>query len=190
MRRLITLLLAAAATTAVIRAIAHKRASGSEEKRGPSVMPRPTAPPVERTREEPEPVHETNEPSRDESGTAETPGPIDEGESGAITAAPVPEEPAPEPAPAPDDSELERAVESKIAEDPAVETESVDVDVEGGVAQLRGSVPDEQTALRVGDDAARVEGVIGLDDQIDRDAEETAESEAARPSEDKGDEDE
>jgi hypothetical protein len=166
MRRLITLLLAAAATTAVVRAIARKRASGAEESPGPSVMPRPTAAPAGEKREEP--VHETDEPSADESGTSETPGPIPEGESGAITAAPVPEEPVPEPPPAPDDSELERAVESEIAEDPAVETESVEVDVEGGVAQLRGSVPDEPTALRVGDDAARVDGVIGLDDQLER----------------------
>src|SRR5690349_11905505 len=133
MRRLITLLLAVAAAIAAARAIARKRGSGTDENLGPSVMPRPTQPSRE-------------EPMEDK---AETPGPIEEGESGAITAAPVPEEPIAGPERETDDAELERAVETEIAEDPAVEADEVQVEVEGGVAQLSGTVPDEQTALRV-----------------------------------------
>lgn len=118
----------------------------------------------------------TEEPtpaSPEEPATADTPGPIGEGEPGAITAAPVPEEPVPEAPPAPDDDELERAVQIEIGEDPAVLAEGVEVDVEGGVAHLTGSVPDEETATRIGDDAARVDGVIGLDDDLERGGEAT-----------------
>jgi osmotically-inducible protein OsmY len=45
--------------------------------------------------------------------------------------------------------------------------DEVAVDVEEGVAQLRGTVPDDETARRVGDDAAHVDGVIGLDNQLE-----------------------
>jgi hypothetical protein len=167
MRRLIVLTVASAAASAAFRAIARRRAAKKPGPPQPGVMPRPTAAPPATPREEP--VAETPDRASSESSEkSETPGHIDEGDPGAITAAPVPEEPAPAPPPRPDDAQLERAVESEIAEDPAVPDEAVQVDVEGGVAQLRGSVPDEETAARVGDDAARVDGVIGLDDQLER----------------------
>jgi hypothetical protein len=174
MRRLIMLLVALGGAAAAARLV-MKRRSGGDEPSPANVMPRPTPPEEDRMPDrEPEP-----EPA---SAPADTPGPIDEGEAGAITAAPVPEEPTPEAPPAPDDAELERAVETEIAEDPAVPEEAVEVDVEGGIAQLRGSVPDEETALRVGDDAARIDGVIGLDDQLERpgNAESPDEPEAAK----------
>jgi BON domain len=189
MGRLIPLLLALAGAAAAARMLWRRRSRDKEPAGG--VMPRPTAapaaagaptapgeagqpsarepdpdpepPPMPPTEPDPSPAAEPSPSPGDE-----TPGPIDEGEPGAITAAPVPEEPEPEPAPAPDDSALERAVESEIAEDPEVPHEGVEVDVEDGVAQLRGSVPDEETATRIGDDAGRVDGVIGLDDQLDR----------------------
>jgi hypothetical protein len=172
MRRLIMLLVALGGAAAAARLV-MKRRSGGDEPSPANVMPRPTPPEEDRMPDrEPEPA----------SAPADTPGPIEEGEAGAITAAPVPEEPTPEAPPAPDDAELERAVETEIAEDPAVPEEAVEVDVEGGIAQLRGSVPDEETALRVGDDAARIDGVIGLDDQLERpgNAESPDEPEAAK----------
>ncbi len=92
------------------------------------------------------------------------PGPIDEGESGAITAAPVPDaEPAArsETIEPPDDATLVHEVESKIAEDPAVPEDGVKVEVEDGVAELTGTVPDETAAQRAADDAAHIDGVIG-----------------------------
>lgn len=192
MRRLISLLLGSAAVAAAVRLVARRRADRSPSE--PNVMPRPTAAaagaptapgeagqPSARTVSEEEPMRE--EPDQQSSSPEETPGPIPEGEPGAITAAPVPEEPAPEPSPAPPDSELERAVEAEIGEDPAVPVEGVEVDVEGRVARLTGSVPDDDTATRVGDDAARVDGIIGLDDKLERGADTSGEP---TPSESRG----
>ena len=182
MRRLITLLLGLAGVAAAVR-IALRRRSGRQEPLSASVMPRPTAPPAAEDVPTPEPApmpsYEPDPTPTGESPESATAGPLDEGEPGAITAAPVPEEPEPEPAPAPDDATLERAVESEIAEDPAVPAEDVEVEVEGRIAQLRGTVPDEETATRIGDDAARVDGVIGLDDQLERPSGEADEPGAA-----------
>jgi osmotically-inducible protein OsmY len=97
---------------------------------------------------------------------AETPGPIQEGAPGAVTRAAVAEAPAPEAAPAASDDTLEERVERQLSEDPAVPDEGIEVDVESGVAQLSGTVPDEETAERVGDDAARIDGVIGLENEL------------------------
>ena len=116
------------------------------------------------------------------------PGPIDEGEPGAITAAPVPDaEPAArsETVETPDDATLVQEVESTIAEDPAVPEDGVKVEVEEGVAELTGTVPDETAAQRAGDVAAHVDGVIGLDNKLEpgRRGSRAARSRAARRTE-------
>jgi len=144
MRRLLTLLLGATAAAAAAQLARRRRQDSAAAPAPPSPMPAPTARPL------PDP----------------TPGPIDEGAPGAVTAAPVPEAPAPAPQAAPDDATLEQAVETEIAGNPAVDEDGVRVDVDDGVAQLSGTVPDPETAERVGDDAAHVDGVVGIDNQL------------------------
>ena len=44
---------------------------------------------------------------------------------------------------------------------------SMNVLTEDGIAELTGTVPDGPTAQRIGDDAARVDGVVGLDNKLE-----------------------
>jgi hypothetical protein len=170
MRRLLALLLAATAAAAAAL-LARRRRALSAASPPPAPMPGPTTAPVE-----PPPAPMAAEPAPEpEPATAPTAGPIDEGEPGAITAAPVPEtEPAAksERVETPDDATLVHEVESTIAEDPVVPEEGVKIEVEDGVAELTGTVPDETTAERAGDVAGHVDGVIGLDNKLEPGAEE------------------
>ena len=72
----------------------------------------------------------------------------------------------------PDDATLVHEVESTIAQDPVVPEDGVKVEVEEGVAELTGTVPDAESAERAGDKAAHVDGVIGLDNKLDPNAQE------------------
>jgi hypothetical protein len=169
MRRLLALLLAVTAAAAVL--VRRKRAQAAMPP-APAPMPAPTAPP--RAAAPVAPVATPGpEPAREpaaEPASEPTPGPIDEGEPGAITTAPVPDATAVHEAATvetPDDDTLVREVESELAKDPAVPDDAVKVDVEEGVAELTGTVPDAGTAQRVGDDAAHVDGVIGLDNKLE-----------------------
>jgi hypothetical protein len=172
MRRLLALLLAVTAAAAVL--VRRKRAQAATPP-APAPMPAPTAPPRAPAPAAPVAPVATAAPEPAPEPAAEpapepTPGPIDEGEPGAITTAPVPDATAVHEAATvetPDDDTLVREVESELAKDPAVPDDAVKVDVEEGVAELTGTVPDAGTAQRVGDDAAHVDGVIGLDNKLE-----------------------
>jgi hypothetical protein len=160
MRRLLALLLAVTAAGAAF--LARRRRAEVGTPPAPAPMPGPTAAPPA------PPV--APEPAQDPAD--QTAGPIDEGEPGAITAAPVPDTTAvreAETVDTPDDAALEREVESELAKDPAVPDDAVKVDIEDGVVELTGTVPDEDTVQRVGDNAAHVDGVIGLDNKHEPD---------------------
>jgi hypothetical protein len=177
MRRLLALLLVATGAAALL---ARRKRAQAAAPPAPAPMPAPTAAPVPpppaapvtpaaAVAAEPEPATEPSEPAEP------VPGPIDEGEPGAITAAPVPDaEPAVrsdtvEPR---DDTTLVHEVESTLAQDPAVPEDGVKVEVEDGVAELTGTVPDETTAERAGDVTSHVDGVIGLDNKLEPGSEE------------------
>jgi hypothetical protein len=163
MRRLLALLLAVTAAGAAF--LARRRRAEVGTPPAPAPMPGPTAAPPT-----PPVAPVAPEPAQDPAG--ETAGPIDEGQPGAITAAPVPDTTAvreAETVDTPDDAALEREVESELAKDPAVPDDAVKVDIEDGVAELTGTVPDADTVQRVGDNAAHVDGVIGLDNKLEPD---------------------
>ena len=165
MRRLLALLLAATGAAALL--VRRKRAQSAATP-APAPMPGPTAAPAP-----PSPAAPGPEP-RSEPAEA-VPGPIDEGEPGAITAAPVPDaEPAvrSETVEPPDDTTLVHEVESTLARDPAVPEDGVEVEVEEGVAELTGTVPDETAAERAHDVTSHVDGVIGVDNKLEPGAEE------------------
>jgi hypothetical protein len=175
MRRLLALLLAA---TGVAALLARRKRAQSAAAPAPAPMPRPTAapasPPTPAPAPAPSPVaaepEPTPEPEPAPPPVEPTPGPIDEGEPGAITAAPVPDAEAVTSSDAvepPDDATLVHEVTSTIAQDPVVPEDGVKVEVEDGVAELTGTVPDETTAQRAGDVAAHVDGVIGLDNKLE-----------------------
>ena len=157
MRRLLALLLVATGAAALL---ARRRRAQPAAAPAPAPMPGPTAAP--------------RAACRAGRGRAR---PDRRGRAGAITAAPVPDaEPAArsETVEPPDDATLVQEVESTIAEDPAVPEDGVKVEVENGVAELTGAVPDETAAQRAGDDAAHVDGVIGIDNKLEPGAEEPA----------------
>jgi osmotically-inducible protein OsmY len=84
-----------------------------------------------------------------------------------------------EPAAKPDDSQLEREVEAQLAASPVAAEAEVTVEVRDRIASLKGTVPDPQTAMVIGDEAAHVEGVQGLDNRLRPEREEPAEREEA-----------
>jgi len=80
-----------------------------------------------------------------------------------------PSTPAPSPAPAPapvDDVTLTHKVESEIFRDAEAPKADVSVDVEAGVAHLRGTVEDEAWIDRLADDAKKVDGVKGVENLL------------------------
>jgi osmotically-inducible protein OsmY len=62
----------------------------------------------------------------------------------------------------PDDVTLARKVETEIFRPADAPKGDVSVDVQAGVATLRGEVPDEQWISRLGDEAGHVEGIQGV----------------------------
>jgi osmotically-inducible protein OsmY len=62
----------------------------------------------------------------------------------------------------PDDVTLARKVETEIFRAPDVPKGGVSVDVQAGVAYLRGEVPDEGWVARLADQAGRVDGIQGV----------------------------
>jgi osmotically-inducible protein OsmY len=75
--------------------------------------------------------------------------------------------PAPAPAPAPvDDVTLTHKVQSEIFRDADAPKADVSVDVEAGVAHLRGTVEDDRWIDRLADDAKKVDGVKGVENLL------------------------
>jgi osmotically-inducible protein OsmY len=62
----------------------------------------------------------------------------------------------------PDDVTLARKVETEIFRDPDAPKGSVSVDVQAGVATLRGEVGEQQWVDRLGDEAGHVTGIKGV----------------------------
>jgi hypothetical protein len=156
--RWISLLLGAAAVAAAARfAIARSRRPAS----APMPAPAPPAPPAPRA---PEPAPSAVSPA-------------------AETVKAVAPDLAAETVDAPDDSVVEREVEAQLAESPVTAEAEVTVEVRDRIASLEGTVPDPETAMAIGDEAAHVDGVQGLDNRLraereaaaDPDAEETRE---------------
>ena len=68
----------------------------------------------------------------------------------------------------PDDVTLARKVETEIFRAPDAPKGDVSVDVQRGVAHLRGEVADEQWITRLGQEAEKVEGVKGVENLLHR----------------------
>jgi osmotically-inducible protein OsmY len=68
----------------------------------------------------------------------------------------------------PDDVTLARKVETEIFRAPDAPKGDVSVDVQRGVAHLRGEVADEQWITRLGEQAEKVEGVKGVENLLHR----------------------
>jgi osmotically-inducible protein OsmY len=67
-----------------------------------------------------------------------------------------------------DDKTLAHKVETEIFRAPDAPKGDVSVDVQHGVAHLRGEVADEQWITRLGHDAEKVEGVKGVENLLHR----------------------
>jgi osmotically-inducible protein OsmY len=65
-----------------------------------------------------------------------------------------------------DDVGLARKVETEIFRDAEAPKGDVSVDVQAGVAYLRGTVDDEQWIARLGDDAKKVDGIKGVNNLL------------------------
>ena len=65
-----------------------------------------------------------------------------------------------------DDVGLARKVETEIFRDTEAPKGDVSVDVQAGVAYLRGTVADEQWIARLGDDAKKVDGIKGVNNLL------------------------
>jgi len=65
-----------------------------------------------------------------------------------------------------DDVGLARKVETEIFRDAEAPKGDVSVDVQAGVAYLRGTVADEEWIARLGDEAAHVEGIKGVNNLL------------------------
>jgi osmotically-inducible protein OsmY len=68
----------------------------------------------------------------------------------------------------PDDVTLARKVETEIFRAPDAPKGDVSVDVQRGVAHLRGEVADEQWITRLGQEAEKVEGIKGVENLLHR----------------------
>ena len=68
----------------------------------------------------------------------------------------------------PDDVTLARKVETEIFRAPDAPKGDVSVDVQRGVAHLRGEVADEQWISRLGEDAEKVDGIKGVENLLHR----------------------
>jgi hypothetical protein len=155
MRRLLILLAATALAAAVRTAIARRRTPE------PVVAPRPEPPPAA-PREEPPPPPASEEPP----APAAPEEPVSRLSPAAETVKAVADDLLSEPAELPDDRTVEREVEAQLAASPLAAQAEVSVEVREHVASLEGSVPDPETATLIGDEAAHVDGVQGLDNRL------------------------
>jgi hypothetical protein len=177
--RLLVLLLGAAAAAAAARVVLNRSRAGSGALTPP---PTPTpVPPVPSRDAVPEPT-----PARDDAPGA--PGAPGEPPPSAVS-------PATETVRAnagqidpadvtlPDDREVEREVEAQLAASPVAAEADITVEVRDRVASLEGSAPDPETALAIGDEAAHVDGVQGLDNRLraEREAAAEADDDAREP---------
>jgi osmotically-inducible protein OsmY len=67
-----------------------------------------------------------------------------------------------------DDVTLARKVETEIFRDPDAPKGAVSVDVQAGVANLRGEVDDEGWIAKLADEAAKVDGIKGVNNLMHR----------------------
>jgi osmotically-inducible protein OsmY len=67
-----------------------------------------------------------------------------------------------------DDVTLARKVETEIFRDPEAPKGQVSVDVQAGVANLRGEVDDEGWIAKLADEAAKVDGIKGVNNLLHR----------------------
>jgi osmotically-inducible protein OsmY len=67
-----------------------------------------------------------------------------------------------------DDVTLARKVETEIFRAPDAPKGDVSVDVQGGVAYLRGTVADDEWIQRLADDAKKVDGIKGVNNLLHR----------------------
>ena len=67
-----------------------------------------------------------------------------------------------------DDATLAHKVETEIFRAPDAPKGDVSVDVQRGVAHLRGEVADEQWISRLGEDAEKVDGIKGVENLLHR----------------------
>ena len=65
-----------------------------------------------------------------------------------------------------DDVTLARKVETEIFRAPDAPKSDVSIDVQAGVAYLRGTVTDEEWIARLGDEAAHVDGITGVNNLL------------------------
>jgi osmotically-inducible protein OsmY len=152
--RWISLLLGAAAVAAAARfAIARSRRAASAPVPAPASPASPAAPRA------PEPAPSAVSPA-------------------AETVKAVAPDLAAETADTPDDSVVEREVEAQLAESPVAAEADVTVEVRDRIASLEGTVPDPQTAMAIGDEAAHVDGVQGLDNRLRAEREAAADPDA------------
>jgi len=68
----------------------------------------------------------------------------------------------------PDDVTLARKVETQIFRPADAPKGDVSVDVQAGVAHLRGTVADDEWIARLGDDAKKVDGIKGVENLLHR----------------------
>ena len=66
----------------------------------------------------------------------------------------------------PDDGTLARKVETEIFRAPDAPKGDVSVDVQGGIAHLRGEVADEEWADRLASEARKVDGIKGVENLL------------------------
>jgi hypothetical protein len=140
--------MAAAARTAIAR-----RRSSELPPPAPPAPPRPV----------PEPAAAAPEPSSPPAAEAEAPSTVS---PAAETVRAVAGDLLSEPAELPDDRTVEREVEAQLAASPVAAEAEVSVEVRDRIASLEGSVPDPETATLIGDEAAHVDGVQGLDNRL------------------------
>jgi len=85
----------------------------------------------------------------------------------AAVAAPAPSPPARDPTPEPvDDVTLANKVQTEIFRDADAPKGDVSVDVQAGVAHLRGTVEDDAWIDRLADDAKKVDGIKGVENLL------------------------
>ena len=172
--RLLVLLLGAAAAAAAARVALNRSRTGSGALTPPPTPPAPRTPPAPPAR--PAPPAPPAPPVADQEPPPSAVSPA------ATTVKATAGELLTEPAPGPDDREVEREVEAQLAASPVAAQADVTVEVHDRIASLEGSAPDPETAMAIGDEAAHVDGVQGLDNRLraEREAAAEADDDAAR----------
>lgn len=64
------------------------------------------------------------------------------------------------------DAMITTSINAELAKDPALSSQQIDVDTDGGRVALRGTAPDEQARVRAAQIAGKVQGVVAVDNHI------------------------